>query len=223
LVARLDLLEAEKALTRQSDALAQQRQSLPWVRVEKEYRFDTESGSASLLGLFQGRSQLLVYHFMFGPDYEAGCISCSSIADGFDGIAVHLANHDVMLWAASRAPLVKLQSFKRRMGWRFPWASAQRGDFNGDFHVSITEEQQRKGGGEYNYRQGGHAMTATTVPPVVIAHAANTGAEPIAYMRERPTARRRRRHGSIRRCSPTPRSAPSRATARVGRFPRARR
>ena len=120
LAARLELLDAEKALTRQSDELAQRRQELPWVRVDKDYRFDTGEGTASLADLFRGRSQLLVYHFMFGPDYKAGCASCSSIADGFNGIAVHLANHDVMLWAASRAPLAKLQAFRQRMGWTFP-------------------------------------------------------------------------------------------------------
>src|ERR1700676_2730687 len=114
LAARLELLEEEKALTRRSDELARRRQELPWVRVDKAYRFDTEQGSASLADLFQGRSQLLVYHFMFGPDYAAGCPSCSSIADGFNGIAVHLANHDVALTAMSRAPLVKLQAFKQR-------------------------------------------------------------------------------------------------------------
>ena len=100
-----------------SDELAQRRQELPWVRVDKAYRFETDEGSASLADLFQGRSQLLVYHFMFGPDYKAGCPSCSAIADGFNGFAVHLANHDVMLWAVSRAPLAKLQAYKRRMGW----------------------------------------------------------------------------------------------------------
>ena len=186
LAARLELLDAEKTLTRQSDELAQRRQELPWVRVAKDYRFDTDEGKASLADLFQGRSQLLVYHFMFGPDYKAGCISCSSIADGFNGIAVHLANHDVMLWAASLAPLPKLQAFKRRMGWTFPWASSQSGDFNYDFNVSISEEQQRNGGAEYNYSRGGHAMTETTLPPVVIESAARTGAEPSAYVRERP-------------------------------------
>ena len=178
LAARLELLEAEKELTRQSDELAQRRQELPWVRVDKDYRFDTDEGSASLADLFRGRSQLLVYHFMFGPDYKAGCLSCSSIADGFNGIAVHLANHDVTLWAVSRAPLAKLQAFKQRMGWTFPWASSQGGDFNYDFNVSFTEEQQRKGGVEYNYRRGGHAMTETTLPPVVIESAARAGAEP---------------------------------------------
>ena len=186
LAARLELLDAEKALTRQSDELAQRRQELPWVRVDKDYRFDTDQGRASLADLFRGRSQLLVYHFMFGPDYKAGCISCSSIADGFNGIAAHLANHDVMLWAVSRAPLAKLQAFKRRMGWTFPWASSQGADFNYDFNVSITEEQQRNGSAEYNFRRGGHAMTETTLPPMVLDSASRTGAEPAAYVRERP-------------------------------------
>ena len=120
LAARLKLLKEEKDLTRRSDELARRRQELPWVRIDKEYRFETDEGSASLADLFRGRSQLLVYHFMFGPDYTAGCPSCSSIADGFNGFAVHLANHDVMLWAVSRAPLAKLQAYKRRMGWTFP-------------------------------------------------------------------------------------------------------
>jgi predicted dithiol-disulfide oxidoreductase (DUF899 family) len=153
LAARLDLLEAEKELTRRGDELAQRRQALPWVRIDKEYRFGTDEGGASLADLFRGRSQLLVYHFMFGPDYTAGCPSCSMIADGFNGFAVHLANHDVMLWAVSRAPLAKLQAYKRRMGWNFPWASSFGGDFNSDFNVWFTEEQQRAGAVEYNYRR----------------------------------------------------------------------
>jgi predicted dithiol-disulfide oxidoreductase (DUF899 family) len=128
--ARLELLAAEKEHTRRADELARRRQALPWVRVEKEYRFDTDAGSASLADLFQGRSQLLVYHFMLGPDYKAGCPSCSAIADGFDGFAIHLANHDVMLTAVSRAPLPKVQAYKRRMGWTFPWASASGSDYN---------------------------------------------------------------------------------------------
>src|SRR2546427_11392470 len=115
LAARIELLEAEKELTRRSDQLARRRQALPWVRVDKEYRFETDEGSASLKDLFRGRSQLLVYHFMFGPDYKAGCPSCSAIADGFNGFAFHLANHDVMLWAVSRAPLAQLQASKRRV------------------------------------------------------------------------------------------------------------
>src|SRR6201985_1773891 len=130
LKARLSLLDAQKALTRRSDEVTQQRQQLPWVRIDKEYRFDTDKGSATLADLFSGRSQLLISHFMFGPDYTAGCPSCSMIADGFNGSVVHLANHDVMLWAVSRAPLPKLQDYKRRMGWTFPWASSFNGDFN---------------------------------------------------------------------------------------------
>src|SRR6476469_4246439 len=143
LAARLELLEAEKDLTRRSDELAQRRQALPWVRVDKAYRFDTDKGSASLADLFQGRSQLLVYHFMFGPEFTAGCASCSSIADGFNGVDVHLANHDVMLMAISRAPLAKLQAFKRRMGWSFPWASSAPSDFAIDYNVRFREEEQR--------------------------------------------------------------------------------
>jgi predicted dithiol-disulfide oxidoreductase (DUF899 family) len=150
LAARLELLRAEKELTHRGDAVARQRQELPWVRIEKHYRFDTNEGQASLADLFRGRSQLLVYHFMFGPDYAAGCPSCSSIADGFNGIDVHLANHDVMLWAISRAPLPKLQTYKQRMGWTFPWASSAPSDFNSDYSVSFTEQQQRKGI-EYNF------------------------------------------------------------------------
>src|ERR1700738_1617793 len=152
LAARLELLEAEKTLTRRGDELARQRQELPWVRIDKEYRFETDEGSASLAGLFRGRSQLLVYHFMFGPDYTAGCPSCSTIADGFDGFVVRLANHDVTLSAVSRAPLAKLQAYKRRMEWTFPWASSLGSDFNFDFNVSVTEEQQRAGTVDYNYQ-----------------------------------------------------------------------
>src|SRR5262249_9687389 len=139
LAERLRLLEDEKELTRRSDELAERRQALPWVRVDKPYRFDTDEGSASLADPVKGRSQLLIYHFMFGPDYKAGCPSCSSIADGFNGIAIHLAHHDVMLSAVSRAPLAKLQAYKQRMGWTFPWASSFPGDFNADFAVGFTE------------------------------------------------------------------------------------
>src|SRR5687768_7764616 len=153
LAARLELLEAEKELTRRSDELARRRQALPWVRIDKEYRFDTGEGSASLKDLFKGRSQLLVYHFMFGPDYKAGCPSCSAIADGFDSFVVHLANHDVAFTAVSRAPLAKLLAYKRRMGWAFPWASSFGSDFNFDFSVGFTEEQQRTSGIEYNYQR----------------------------------------------------------------------
>jgi predicted dithiol-disulfide oxidoreductase (DUF899 family) len=150
--ARLELLAAEKVLTRQSDELARQRKGLPWVRIDKEYRFETDEGPASLADLFQGRSQLLIYHFMFGPDYNAGCPACSAIADGFNGFAVHLANHDVMLYAVSRAPLAQLQAYKQRMGWSFPWASSFGSDFNYDFHVAMTAEQQQSGAVEYNFR-----------------------------------------------------------------------
>src|SRR5438105_10291758 len=145
LAARVELLKAEKEHTRRGDELARKRQELPWVRIEKDYRFDTDEGSASLADLFRGRSQLLVYHFMFGPDYTAGCPSCSSIADGFNGIAVHLENHDVSLYAVSRAPLTKLQTYKQRMGWTFPWASSFGGDFNFDFSVAFTELEQKRG------------------------------------------------------------------------------
>lgn len=153
LAARIELLKEEKELTQRNDDLARKRQELPWVPVDKEYQFETDRGSVSLADLFQGRTQLLVYHFMFGPDYKAGCPSCSAIADGFNGFAVHLANHDVMLWAVSRAPLPKLEAYKQRMGWEFPWASSVDGRFNFDFNVAFTEEQQREGGVEYNYRR----------------------------------------------------------------------
>jgi predicted dithiol-disulfide oxidoreductase (DUF899 family) len=186
LAARLALLKEEKELTRRSDELTRRRQELPWVRVEKEYRFETDAGSASLADLFRGRSQLLVYHFMFGPDYKAGCPSCSMIADGFNGFAVHLANHDVMLWAVSRAPLAKLQAYKRRMGWTFPWASSHGGDVNFDFNVAFTEEQQRAGLIEYNYERGGHAMDAPLVPEPVAQFAATCGTDPATYSRDRP-------------------------------------
>ncbi len=183
LAARLDLLNAEKEHTRRGDELARRRRELPWVRVEKDYRFETDDGNASLSDLFRGRSQLLVYHFMFGPDYTAGCPACSAIADGFNGFAVHLAQHDVMLWAVSRAPLASLQSYKRRMGWSFPWASSFGGDFNTDLHVRFTEEEQRGGGIEYNYQRekawgGESAGTAL--------FATMSGTDPAAYTRERP-------------------------------------
>jgi predicted dithiol-disulfide oxidoreductase (DUF899 family) len=156
------------------------------VRVDKDYRFDTDEGPATLPDLFGGRSQLLVYHFMFGPDYKAGCPSCSAIADGFDGFAVHLANHDVMLAAVSRAPLAKLQAYKRRMGWSFPWASSQGGDFNYDFNVSVTEEQQRDGSAEYNYRRRGHPLDFANPPAPVVQFAASCGTDAAAYTRDRP-------------------------------------
>ena len=186
LAERLELLEAEKELTRRSDELAQRRQTLPWVRLDKKYRFDTDEGSALLADLFRGRSQLLVYHFMFGPDYTAGCPSCSMIADGFNGFAAHLANHDVMLWAVSRAPLAKLQAYKQRMGWTFPWASSVKSEFNSDFSVSFTQEEQRAGGIEYNFRRGGHAMDAKSTPEPVRQFAAMCGTDAPTYTRDRP-------------------------------------
>lgn len=196
LKARIGLLEAEKELTRRSDELAQQRQQLPWVRIDKTYRFDTDEGAVSLASLFRGRSQLLIYHFMFGPDYGAGCPSCSSIADGFNGFAVHLENHDVALTAVSRAPLAKLRAFKRRMGWTFPWASSFGSDFNGDFNVWFTPEQQREGI-EYNYRKSTPATkdAAANDPQDQARHdgeslvgqiAATTGTDVATYARDLP-------------------------------------
>jgi predicted dithiol-disulfide oxidoreductase (DUF899 family) len=192
LAARLDLLKAEKELTRRSDELARMRQELPWVRVDKDYRFETNEGKASLTDLFKGRTQLLVYHFMFGPDYTAGCPNCSAIADGFNGCAVHLANHDVMLWAVSRAPLPKLQAYKRRMGWIFPWASSQSSDFNFDFNVSFTEEQQRSGNVDYNFSKSGVVSRSNDIesseaaPEVEAKLAATVGTDWATYIREAP-------------------------------------
>src|SRR3569833_2291424 len=153
LAARLQLLDAEKQLTRRGDELVEQRQALPWVHIDKPYQFDTDEGKASLPDLFRGRSQLMVYHLMFGPDYTAACPSCSAIADGLNAVQIHLANQDVMLMAISRAPLAKLLAYKKRMGWTFPWASSFGSDFNFDFSVYFTEDQQRGGGVEYNYRR----------------------------------------------------------------------
>jgi predicted dithiol-disulfide oxidoreductase (DUF899 family) len=199
LKARLALLKEEKELTRKSDELALRRQELPWVRIDKEYRFETDDGKASLKDLFEGRSQLLIYHFMFGPDYKAGCPSCSMIADGFNGFAVHLANHDVMLWAVSRAPLAQLRAFKQRMGWTFPWASSFGGDFNADFNVWFTEGQQQGGGIEYNYRREPAAPTREPLAGKTVQEwktqggegpvaqiAAMTGTDVATYTRDRP-------------------------------------
>ena len=186
LEARRDLLAAEKDLTRRSDEVARLRQRLPWVRIDKAYAFDTEAGRCSLKDLFDGRSQLLVYHFMFGPDYKAGCPSCSMIADGFDGFAVHLAHHDVTLTAVSRAPLEKLLAYRARMGWSFPWASSQGGDFNFDFNVSFTEAQEAQGAVEYNYARGAHAMDMSPIPPPAQQFAATCGVDGATYRRDRP-------------------------------------
>jgi predicted dithiol-disulfide oxidoreductase (DUF899 family) len=188
LAARLELLTAEKELTRRGDELARRRQQLPWVRIDKEYRFETDEGSASLADLFKGRSQLLVYHFMFGPDYTAGCPSCSAIADGFDSSVIHLANHDVTLSAVSRAPIEKLQAYKRRMGWSFPWASSFGSDFNYDFNVSLTEEQQREGTVEYNYEREGPVVEipSRSTPDGATTFATMSGTDTATYARERP-------------------------------------
>lgn len=187
LAARLELLKAEKQLTRQSDELARRRQELPWVRIDKDYGFETDDGKASLADLFRGRSQLFVYHFMFGPDYTAGCPSCSAIADGFNAFAVHLANHDVMLWAVSRAHLAQLQEYKQRMHWTFPWASSAGSDFNFDFDASFTAEQQREGI-EYNYER---EEPLVEIPSRWMSDgpgkgAAMTGTDVATYTRERP-------------------------------------
>jgi predicted dithiol-disulfide oxidoreductase (DUF899 family) len=187
LAARLHLLEAEKAYTRRGDELARQRQALPWVRVDEAYQFDTDAGSASLGDLFQGRSQLLVYHFMFGPDYAAGCPSCSMIADAFNGSVTHLANHDVMLWAVSRAPLAKLQAYKERMGWSFPWASSFHSDFNVDFNASFSREDLQDGA-EYNFRRDDPVMAlgrAGANDSGAAALAAMAGTDVSTYVRER--------------------------------------
>jgi predicted dithiol-disulfide oxidoreductase (DUF899 family) len=186
LQARLALLEAEKDLTRRGDALAQQRQALPWVRIDKDYRFQTEDGEASLAELFDGRSQLIVYHFMFGPDFTAGCTSCSSVADGFNGVVVHLRNHDVAFTAVSRAPLDKLLAYRRRMGWSFPWASSAGSDFNFDFNVSFTQVEQRAGLIAYNYQRGGNVMDLVPPPEPVDLLASRSGVDAATYCRDRP-------------------------------------
>ena len=191
MTARLKLLAAEKEQTRRGDELALMRRELPWVRVDKGYEFETDEGKASLANLFKGRSQLLVYHFMFGPDYKAGCPSCSAIADGFNGSHVHLANHDVMLWAVSRGPLVKLQVYKRRMWWTFPWASSSGSDFNADYSVGFSaEEQQRNGGIVYNFRrEDGWKPSRESNPRHRAVDSQNvfgTGVDWPTYLRERP-------------------------------------
>jgi predicted dithiol-disulfide oxidoreductase (DUF899 family) len=187
LAARLELLDAEKELTRRSDELARQRQELPWVRIEKDYRFETDGGNASLADLFGGRSQLLMYHFMFGPEYTAGCPACSAIADGFNGSVVHLENHDVAMTAVSRAPIAAIQAYKRRMGWSFPWASSLGSDFNFDFNVSITEEQQRQGIVEYNFRpRDVRPVFEAGADSPVAEVAAMTGTDTATYTREAP-------------------------------------
>jgi predicted dithiol-disulfide oxidoreductase (DUF899 family) len=187
LKARLELLNEEKALTHKSDELARRRQELPLVPVDKPYRFETEDGTATLTDLFRGNSQLLVYHFMFGEGYTAGCPSCSAIADGFNGSVVHLANHDVTLCAVSRAPIEKLHAYKQRMGWTFPWASSYGSEFNLDFQVGCTIEQQRSGNIEYNFNP------RDTLASLAVANenwardiAAGCGTDWATYIRELP-------------------------------------
>jgi predicted dithiol-disulfide oxidoreductase (DUF899 family) len=198
LAARLELLAAEKELTRRSDELARQRQQLPWVRIDEDYRFDTDEGGASLADLFGGRSQLLIYHFMLGPEYTAGCPSCSAIADGFDGFVVHLENHDVAMTAVSRAPIDRIQAYKRRMGWSFPWASSFRSDFNFDFNVSYTEAQQRENVCEDNYRLlDMRAVLEASDDAPDAAFAASVGTDLATFMREAPGMSAFAREGGV--------------------------
>jgi predicted dithiol-disulfide oxidoreductase (DUF899 family) len=183
LAARLELLKAEKELTRRGDELAQLRQNLPWVKIDKQYRFETDEGVASLTDLFRGRSQLLIYHFMFGPEYTGGCPACSAIADGFNGFIVHLENHDVTMIAVSRAPIASLQAYKHRMGWTFPWVSSLDSDFNYDFNTSFSKEKQLSGSVDYNYR------AINSIPDSEAGSnkfAEMTGTDVLTYTREAP-------------------------------------
>jgi predicted dithiol-disulfide oxidoreductase (DUF899 family) len=177
LAARLELLDAEKELTRRSDELAQRRRELPWVRIDKEYRFETDEGTRTLVELFDGRSQLLVYHFMFGPSYEAGCPTCSSMADTVDGALPHLHARDVTMMYVSQAPLEKLQAYKRRMGWNMPWVSSAGSDFNFDLGYSRTEEQTR---------EAIAPMLEAGAPPIVDHNADSTGTNATGYLTEVP-------------------------------------
>ena len=186
IVARLELLEAEKALTRESDELARRRRELPWVPIEKDYRFETDDGPARLADLFRDRSQLLIYHFMFGPEYTAGCPACSAIADGFNGTHVHLENHDVVLMAVSRAPIDAIQAYRQRMGWTFPWASSLNDDFNYDFNVSVTEEEQRAGPVEYNWGERDMRPFLDATEGGAAENAVRCGTDTATYLREAP-------------------------------------
>ncbi|HKB19441.1 MAG TPA: DUF899 domain-containing protein [Gaiellaceae bacterium] len=172
LAARLELLEAEKELTRRGDELARRREELPWVSVEKEYVFETAKGPETLAELFDGRSQLVVYHFMFGPDYEAGCVTCSSIADSFDGMLPHLAARDVTMVVVSRASLAKLLAYKERMGWRFPWVSSGDSDFSFDFGGSSTVEATR----------GWVEPILGQLPPIAAQNASASGTDVVHYL-----------------------------------------
>jgi predicted dithiol-disulfide oxidoreductase (DUF899 family) len=173
-VARDELLAREKEHTRMSDELARQRRELPWVRVEKEYSFDTVDGSRTLAELFEGRSQLLLYHFMFGPSYRAGCTTCSSIADAVDGVVPHLNARDVSILFVSQGPLERLQAYKRRMGWSLPWVSAARSDFNFDLGFSSSEEQTREW----------VAPLLERLPPIAGRNASDSGTDVVGYLTE---------------------------------------
>jgi predicted dithiol-disulfide oxidoreductase (DUF899 family) len=168
LVARKQLLAREKELTRLHDELARQRRELPWVKIEKRYVFDGPHGKLTLADLFAGRSQLVVYHFMFGPDWQEGCPSCSFVSDHVDGALPHLAARDVSLALVSRALLAKLEAFKRRMGWRFPWVSSHGGDFNADFRVSFTKAEMQEGAVDYNYTR--QAFPSEEAPGISVFH-----------------------------------------------------
>jgi predicted dithiol-disulfide oxidoreductase (DUF899 family) len=175
-VTRDELLKHEKEHTRMADELARQRRELPWVAIDKEYRFDADDGTRTLAELFDGRSQLLIYHFMFGPSYEAGCPVNSSMADGLDGLLPHLHARDVTMLLVSRAPLPKLQAYRRRLGWRIPWVSSAETDFSFDLGASYTEEQVRSWG-----------IDETTLPPIVAQNAAASGTDVTGYLTESPT------------------------------------
>ena len=187
LAARKELLAREKEHTRRGDELARERRELPWVRVEKDYTFDTDDGQKSLAQLFGGHSQLIVYHLMLGPEFEAACPSCSSIADGFNGIDVHLAGRsDAQFFAISRAPLEKIHAYKRRMGWTFPWASSLGSDFNYDYSASMKPEHL-SGGGEYNFAPAGDATPLFDVDSgMVYESARSSGTDIREFLQERP-------------------------------------
>jgi predicted dithiol-disulfide oxidoreductase (DUF899 family) len=174
LAARQELLAKEKSFSRQRDALSAARRQLPWVRVDKQYVFDAPGGKETLADLFDGRSQLVVYHFMFGPDWEEGCPSCSLISDHIDGSVVHLAHRDVTLVVVSRAPLPKIEAFKQRMGWRFKWVSSYGSDFNRDYHVSFTPEERAQGKVVYNYEPSG--FSSDEAPGASVFYRDDTGA-----------------------------------------------
>jgi predicted dithiol-disulfide oxidoreductase (DUF899 family) len=182
LAAREELLKREKEHTRLGDEIAQQRRDLPWVRVEKDYRFETDDGEKSLADLFDGRSQLLVYHFMFGPSYEAGCPINSSIADSIDGVVPHLRARDATLILVSQAPLEKLQGYKRRMGWQIPWVSSSPGDFSFDLGFSQTEEQSREAVARIELP----SQTVDAYPPIVERNARSSGTDIVGYLTESP-------------------------------------